>query len=188
MYLDDALRDQLTYTQYQAAKSTLSALLDRNFTDALTLVFNASQPESHLEAIFAIWWEALSRGTWRREFSDLQLQGQTPVVLEQTRYRLDFSVTTVDTAITAIAARVGVAPPLIAIELDGHDFHERTKAQAIARNQRDRDLQGAGWDVFHVSGSELVSNPAVCVGEVLDRARDAYARFIDTVMLAFASK
>ena len=59
---------------------------------------------------------------------------------------------------------------MIAVELDGHDFHEKTKAQVAYRNRRDRDLQSAGWTIFHFSGSELFREPCNCVREVMDFA------------------
>lgn len=55
----------------------------------------------------------------------------------------------------------------ILVELDGHDFHEKTKEQVTYRNQRDRDLQMEGWKVLHYSGSELHRNP-------VQAAQDAY--------------
>jgi very-short-patch-repair endonuclease len=54
----------------------------------------------------------------------------------------------------------------IAIELDGHDFHERTKEQVEHRNKRDRDLQSDGWLVLHYSGSKFLSEPMNCILEV----------------------
>ena len=58
--------------------------------------------------------------------------------------------------------------PKVAIELDGHDFHERTKEQVALRNERDRSApQADGWTVLHFSGSELVRDPLKCVQSVL---------------------
>jgi very-short-patch-repair endonuclease len=62
----------------------------------------------------------------------------------------------------------------IAIELDGHDFHERTREQVIHRNKRDRDLQADGWLVWHVSGSEFNSSPESVVREIYDRASNLF--------------
>lgn len=50
----------------------------------------------------------------------------------------------------------------IAIELDGQDFHERTKEQATRDKQRDRDLQAAGWRVLRFAGSEVYANAGAC--------------------------
>ena len=52
------------------------------------------------------------------------------------------------------------------VECDGHDFHERTKAQAARDRQRDRRLQDAGFRVFRFTGSELFNKPMACADEV----------------------
>lgn len=43
----------------------------------------------------------------------------------------------------------------IAVECDGHDFHERTKEQAEHDKKRDRAMQKAGYYVFRFTGSEI---------------------------------
>lgn len=55
----------------------------------------------------------------------------------------------------------------IVVELDGHDFHERTKQQVRARNHKDRLIQGLGLAVCHFSGSEIVGDPDACVASVI---------------------
>jgi very-short-patch-repair endonuclease len=59
----------------------------------------------------------------------------------------------------------------IAIELDGHDFHERTKEQARRDKSRDRALQAIGWHVLRFTGSEVYRNATACVYEVENLAR-----------------
>lgn len=66
------------------------------------------------------------------------------------RYRLDFAI----------------VDKLIAIEVDGHDFHERTKEQAQRDKKRDRDLQALGWRVMRFTGSEVFRDAAACAREV----------------------
>lgn len=78
-------------------------------------------------------------------------------------YKLDF-------AIVRDGADTGVA-----IELDGHDFHERTKEQAQHDKSRDRKLQAAGWRVLRFTGSEVWKDPAKCVREAISLA-DALRR------------
>lgn len=41
------------------------------------------------------------------------------------------------------------------VECDGHDFHERTKAQAARDKKRDRELTARGMPVFRFTGSEI---------------------------------
>lgn len=44
------------------------------------------------------------------------------------------------------------------IELDGHEFHEKTKYQAKKDKKRDRQLQQAGNSIYHYTGSEVYNN------------------------------
>lgn len=54
----------------------------------------------------------------------------------------------------------------VAVEIDGHEFHERSKQQAQRDKARDRGIQEAGWMVLRFTGSEVWSDPAKCVEEV----------------------
>lgn len=56
----------------------------------------------------------------------------------------------------------------LVVECDGHDFHERTKAQAIKDRRRDRALQSQGLKVFRFTGSEITAAPSLCAMEALD--------------------
>lgn len=55
--------------------------------------------------------------------------------------------------------------PKIGIELDGHDFHEKTKEQVENDKKRERYLRSKGWQIFRYSGSEVYKN---CINLVLD--------------------
>jgi very-short-patch-repair endonuclease len=64
----------------------------------------------------------------------------------------------------------------IAIECDGHDFHERTKEQAKRDKSRDRALAAADITVFRFTGSEIFRDAEKCCEEVerlLSRKIDA---------------
>lgn len=54
----------------------------------------------------------------------------------------------------------------LVVECDGHDFHEKTKAQAARDKARDRDLVMAGYEVFRFTGSELWRDPWGCAEQV----------------------
>jgi len=127
-----------------------------------------------LEATFAAWFyvgrtKLLADGHSR---FDLRLRPQFPVEAEGRHYRLDFALEPMDDWLKGALrdANLGLR---VAVELDGHDYHERTPAQVIARNRRDRDLCALHWMVLHVSGSELHQNPFLVVSEVMARAADA---------------
>lgn len=61
----------------------------------------------------------------------------------------------------------GVIDMRVAIECDGHEFHEKTKEQVARDKSRDRALQIAGVRVFRFSGSEIYRRPRDCAREVL---------------------
>lgn len=125
--------------------------------------------ESPLEAIFLVWF----RATCRCNGEDFALDPQQSCAIGDKTYRIDFTITPYDTDLLWEASLFGLKFPNIGVELDGHDYHERTKAQVVSRNRRDRDLQRAGWTVFHFSGSELHNDPLRCALEVFDAGRSA---------------
>jgi very-short-patch-repair endonuclease len=57
---------------------------------------------------------------------------------------------------------------VIAVECDGHEFHERTKEQAEHDKRRDRYLQSLGLTVLHFTGSEIWREAIECARSVLD--------------------
>jgi len=78
---------------------------------------------------------------------------QAAVDVEGRSFRVDFAF------ISEIGDR-------IAVELDGHDFHERTKEQARHDKSRDRLLATAGWRLLRFTGSEVYADPAACLARV----------------------
>lgn len=56
----------------------------------------------------------------------------------------------------------------IAIEADGHPWHERSPEQAARDRARDRALQRAGWMVLRFTGAELTRGGAACAREILE--------------------
>jgi very-short-patch-repair endonuclease len=54
------------------------------------------------------------------------------------------------------------------VELDGHEWHERTKAQAARDKKRDRTLVTAGYRVLRFTGSEIYANPGACNQEIVE--------------------
>jgi very-short-patch-repair endonuclease len=58
------------------------------------------------------------------------------------------------------------------VEVDGHEFHERTKEQAQRDRERDRILVQAGYTVFRFTGSEIYHN--------LNKAIDSIMVFLNS--------
>lgn len=56
----------------------------------------------------------------------------------------------------------------VAIECDGHAFHEKTKAQASKDKKRDRDITAEGITVLHFTGSEIWNTPFKVRTEISD--------------------
>lgn len=80
------------------------------------------------------------------------------------KYRVDLAVTNEDSD-PKDADYPG--PIHIAIECDGHNFHERTKEQATRDKRRDRELTTEGWRVLRFTGSEIWNDPKSCSEQVL---------------------
>lgn len=129
---------------------------------------NISRTESPLEAAFVAAWMASEEGhhgtiTWR---------AQSAVEVDGRGYRLDFVFEPSEFGV--LGDLIGPQCPKVALELDGHDFHEKTKEQVTYRNRRDRDLQSDGWTVLHVSGSEFNRDPEAVTREVYQRVSSLF--------------
>jgi len=68
-------------------------------------------------------------------------------------YRLDFAFVAKDHRLV--------------VEVDGHEYHNRTKTQAEHDRCRDRALTLQGWRVVRFAGSEVYAAPVRCAQEVL---------------------
>jgi very-short-patch-repair endonuclease len=64
----------------------------------------------------------------------------------------------------------------VAVEIDGHDFHEKTKEQAAHDKRRDRFFTSQGLPFLRFTGSELVKAPAKCAREVIALLDDAWTK------------
>jgi len=115
--------------------------------------------ESPLEAAFLAYWTAASR-VYHRPDLDLRCQHEVKTSRGAT-YRADFLIAPSPNGWYAALLDTGFQG--VVVELDGHEFHERTKEQVAQRNQRDRALQADGFPVLHCSGSELHRNGAEVV-------------------------
>lgn len=74
-------------------------------------------------------------------------------------WRLDFALVRKDSDGNLLAK--------IAIECDGHEFHERTKDQAARDRKRDRELQHLGWVVLRFTGSEIHRDVYSCCEDAI---------------------
>jgi len=68
-------------------------------------------------------------------------------------------------------------PHFIAVECDGHEFHEKTKEQAARDKRRDRYLVDQGIQVVRFAGSEIWARPSECASEVYGIIHNIWERW-----------
>ena len=118
--------------------------------------------ESPLEAAWRAWWHLVNVGLGR------PVSGATPHATYQHDVTADGRTYRLDVVINDWRPD-GSLRPVLAVELDGHTYHERTPEQVAERNARDRALQVAGWTVLHFSYDEIRTTGLRCAIEVLER-------------------
>lgn len=148
---------------------------DQDFTSVL----QANAIESPLEAAFLVWWQVHSMTF--RSIPELLVEPvtQVPITVSGESFRLDVAFVPFEPVLRTAAQKFNV-PLKVAIEFDGHEFHERSKEQVARRNHRDRVLQIAGWTALHFSGSEFHADPHVWV--------KPFIRAIDVEMTSFRAR
>lgn len=80
------------------------------------------------------------------------------------KYRVDFAMWSFGSAQLLVerpSFQVASEKPVkqLAVELDGHAFHDRDAAQRSYEKRRDRFLQKQGYEVFHYTGADVCANP-----------------------------
>ena len=132
--------------------------------DAQPMIFPFQNADENHFAAFPRWGPGLERFIVRIH-PQKRLEVQHRNLLRETKnYRADFMVTLErqeDQQVlqNAVHARV-------VVEIDGHDYHERTKEQAKRDRLRDRMLTQAGYVVFRYTGSEIYNDPELPAEEV----------------------
>ena len=135
-------------------KKRVGRKFERDFRQAV----DRHQIESPIEQIFLMEWK-FSR---MEDQLKVELTPQKPIQTDDGKYLLDFEIVFIDSRQPSF--RIG-------IELDGHEFHERTKDQVARDKRRERAIVRAGVVVLRFSGSEVFKNPRSCVAEVADFIR-----------------
>jgi very-short-patch-repair endonuclease len=123
----------------------------REFEKTVKSAINTHGVQSPIEQIFLIEWSFLGID----HVYGVRLEPQKELKTPDGIFKIDFAVS--------------AQPALqLAIEIDGHDFHEKTKAQASHDKSRERSIVRAGYIILRFSGSEVFQNPRKCVNEVVD--------------------
>lgn len=125
------------------------------------------QCESPIEIIFAFFWDKHYLEN-KIKADELNLYPQEIITTDNGKnYRVDFEI--------EFYKVYGNTPETykeyyskVVVECDGHEFHEKTKAQVKKRNERDYDLKISGYDVIHFSGSEIYNKPEECIKKVVE--------------------
>jgi very-short-patch-repair endonuclease len=87
------------------------------------------------------------------------IEPQRKISVDGHNYRADFLIT--------YKTRKPLTTRLrIVIEIDGHDFHEKTKEQALRDKSRDRLMAREGYVVMRFTGSEIFNDPQNAAAEV----------------------
>jgi very-short-patch-repair endonuclease len=98
-------------------------------------------------------------------FDMYERSGGTDPVLPMVALKTQHQVDAYRIDIALIGSKGGAR---VAIECDGHEFHERTKEQASSDKSRDRAIAAAGWRVLRFTGSEIWRNPLACAQEAFE--------------------
>jgi very-short-patch-repair endonuclease len=64
--------------------------------------------------------------------------------------------------------QISVQNPLVVVECDGHEFHDRTPAQASEDRRRDRVLQKLGFPLLRFTGTDVVRNKTEVAQEIAE--------------------
>lgn len=129
----------------------------RDFKQRVQGEIENHQVQSPVEQIFLIEWKF----SGMEERYGVVLKPQHEVACDGTNFRVDFAVFGSTTDLR------------LAIEIDGHDFHEKTKVQVAADKARERAIVRAGYQLLRFTGSEVVKDARKCVEEVGEVIRPA---------------
>lgn len=151
--MTDIYETECVVAAVQEVRADLARLLQQRIDKLYTAQPLLDACESPIEVVWGVWWLGLALlcQMYNRPFPYAP-EAQYDVECNGEWYRLDFAF----------------PEQKIAVELDGHAFHERTVDQVIARDTRDRHLQVAGWRVLHWSGTELLRAPASAIEQLHD--------------------
>lgn len=142
----------------QLAGIAFGSPIEEMLAVALVMHDEAAHPELW-EMATEVYSPPLSRGSRRLCF--FNNADEEPSHWASLKSQVPIGTYTVDFAIHGPHAK-------IAIECDGHDFHEKTKEQAAHDKKRDRYLQRNGWRVLRFTGSEIYRDAHACADEVVE--------------------
>ena len=138
----------------EGTQREIDIIITDQLMGCLTLIKDCESPIERMLGVgiynSMLYWESLA------DNNGLNIFPQMEIVCGKKTYRVDFEINAI----------VCGKEKLVIIECDGHEFHEKTKAQAIKDRQRERDLIKSGYIVVRFTGSEIFNNLYKCVGEI----------------------
>lgn len=152
-------RAQEIWFQYCDIANNNRKFFDMSFISNFGLDYSRCQ--SPIEIIFNFTFDLVA---YAKGYEGLWLAPQYEVRKESKHYYLDFAFFA-----DSIDGMFNITHPefKLAIECDGHEFHERTKEQVANDNNREYDLKMMGFDVLRFSGSQIYNKPFVCAAKTL---------------------
>ena len=122
---------------------------DYLYRDVIDIIEGAKKTKSPIEQIL---WVIIARDLRDTKFWPVP---QKSFYFNDKHYIVDIAIEIVETGET-----------LCVIECDGHDYHEKTKEQAINDRKRDRAFQAEGIPIFRFTGTEIYNDPYSCAREL----------------------
>jgi hypothetical protein len=140
-----------------------------------------------LELALAHAFSRLSRFEWRDEGAHPWVVGTWPgwfltlfAQPQYGRYWPDFAITGESPRHPNVSAPDNALPPFIVIiEVDGHEFHEKTKEQAEHDRRRDRFMTSTNARLFRFTGSEVFRDADACALEVFEHVIELQEQNLD---------
>lgn len=123
-------------------------------------VLKCESPIEQLLLVHLLRWYEYASGEFRHFDTDgnVRLFTQKEVEYRGNKYRIDIVI---EVDFMGKTYR-------FAIECDGHEFHEKTKEQALRDKRRERNLMSLGFHVIRFTGSEIWNSPSKVAWEVVE--------------------
>ena len=153
-------RAQELWFQYCEMAFIHDRYIDLTFISSIGIDY--SRCNSPIEIIFNFAYDLV---VFSEGYIGLVLEPQYEIKTGDKKYYLDFAFIADE-----VEGMISVKNPnyKLAIECDGHDFHERTKEQVAHDNEREYDLKMQGFDVLRFSGSQIYNHPFRCAAQTLE--------------------
>ena len=141
------------FCEMSIAKESYQNLAYLNMTDLIDITNEYCK--SPIEKIFFFTFSLVEFDYSEGRIQGLELNQQEEVKVNDKTYYLDFCFNANENGFEESDYK-------LAIECDGHDFHEKTKEQVTKDNERTLDLKMAGYDILRFSGSQIYNEPFKC--------------------------